>query len=647
LEGVASKILKAGWIRKNLEIKRSKRRYPVCGIVGYIGPKNVIPVLVNGLEKLEYRGYDSAGIARVAKGSFELHRTEGKLSNLRNRLIERGLYTEIDGAGDGTNTIGIGHTRWATHGRPSETNAHPHVAGDVCVVHNGIIENYVALRERLQKEGCTFSSETDSEIAAHLIASHLKNSDSLYSAVEKSVAEFHGSYALVVMSLKHPETLVIAKNATPVVIGLSEGEIFVASDIPAILEHTRTIVILEDGDMAELTVEGARITSGGAPVERAPVQINWDPVTAEKGGYRHFMLKEINEQPQVVTETFRGRIEQDSGQVFIDDLGITDEQIKEIRRISIVACGTAWHSALLTKFYFETLAKIPTEVDYASEFRYREPLLDNETLFIVISQSGETADTLGCLQLASGLTNKTLAVCNVLGSSIARKAASVFYTHAGPEISVASTKAFVTQLTAVYLLGLHFGRIRGVLTEAEVRTHTSDLMTLPSLLTGALASEKLIERIAKKYGKSPDMLFLGRGILYPIALEGALKLKELSYLHAEGYPAGEMKHGPLALVNEDFPVVVLVGRDGVNYEKVMSNLTEAASRGGQIIAVTDVPSEELKEVAWEVVSLGSVPPLLMPMVFSVPLQLLAYHVAVNRGTDVDQPRNLAKSVTVE
>jgi glutamine---fructose-6-phosphate transaminase (isomerizing) len=619
----------------------------VCGIVGYIGPKNVIPVLVNGLEKLEYRGYDSAGIARIANGAFELHRTEGKLSNLRNRLIERGLYQEVAPEGDGVHTIGIGHTRWATHGRPSETNAHPHVAGDVCVVHNGIIENYVSLRERLQKEGCIFSSETDSEIAAHLIASHLKNSDSLYSAVEKSVAEFHGSYALVVMSLKHPKTLVIAKNATPVVIGLSEGEIFVASDIPAILEHTRKIVILEDGDMAELTVKGARITSEGKPVERVPVQINWDPVTAEKGGYRHFMLKEINEQPQVVTETFRGRIEQDSGQVFIDDLGITDEQIKEIRRISIVACGTAWHSALLAKFYFETLAKIPTEVDYASEFRYREPLLDNETLFMVISQSGETADTLGCLQLATGLTNKTLAVCNVLGSSIARKAASVFYTHAGPEISVASTKAFVTQLTAVYLLGLHFGRIRGVLTEAEVREHTSDLMTLPSLITDALASEKMIERIAKKYGKSPDMLFLGRGILYPIALEGALKLKELSYLHAEGYPAGEMKHGPLALVNEDFPVVVLVGRDGVNYEKVMSNLTEAASRGGQIIAVTDVPSEELKNIAWEVVSLGSIPPLLMPMVFAVPLQLLAYHVAVNRGTDVDQPRNLAKSVTVE
>jgi glutamine---fructose-6-phosphate transaminase (isomerizing) len=619
----------------------------VCGIVGYIGPKNVVPVLVNGLEKLEYRGYDSAGIATIRKDGFELHRTEGKLSNLRNRLIEKGLFQETSSGGASLHTIGIGHTRWATHGRPSETNAHPHVAGDICVVHNGIIENYVSLRERLQKEGCVFSSETDSEIAAHLIASHLKTSDSLFSAVEKAVQEFHGSYALVVMSLKFPDRLVIAKNATPVVIGLSEGEVYVASDIPAILEHTRKIVILEDGDMAELSASAVSIYHDGEIVERAPVQISWDPVTAEKGGYRHFMLKEINEQPQVVTETFRGRIEQDSGQVFIDDLGITDEQIKSIRRISIVSCGTAWHSGLIAKFYFETIAKIPTEVDYASEFRYREPLVDNETLFMVISQSGETADTLGCLQLASGLTDKTLAVCNVLGSSIARKAASVFYTHAGPEISVASTKAFVTQLTAVYLLALHMGRVRGKLTEAEVQQHTSDLMTLPAHITEALKTEKQVERIAKKYGKSPDVLFLGRGLLYPIALEGALKLKEISYLHAEGYPAGEMKHGPIALINEELPVVVLVGRDGVNYEKVMSNLTEVASRGGQIIAITDEPTEELKDLAWELVSLGSIPTFLLPMVFSVPLQLLAYHVAVYRGTDVDQPRNLAKSVTVE
>ncbi len=618
----------------------------MCGIVGYIGPKNVVPVLVNGLEKLEYRGYDSAGVSQITNSGFELHRTEGKLSNLRNRLIEKGLFNEGT-ANDGTHTIGIGHTRWATHGRPSETNAHPHVAGDVCVVHNGIIENYVSLRERLQKEGCTFSSETDSEIAAHLIASHLKSSDSLFSAVEKAVAEFHGSYALVVMSLKYPDTLVIAKNATPVVVGLSEGEIFVASDIPAILEHTRKIIILEDGDMAELTMQGARIVNGGKEVTRAPVQINWDPVTAEKGGYRHFMLKEINEQPQVVTETFRGRIEQENGQVYIDDLGITNDQIKSIRRISIVGCGTSWHSGLIAKFYFEKLAKIPTEVDYGSEFRYREPLIDNETLLMVISQSGESADTLGGLQLASGLTDKTLAICNVLGSSIARKAASVFYTHAGPEISVASTKAFVTQLTAVYLLALHFGKIRGVLSEDEVKSYTSDLMTLPSLISEALKMEKQMERIAKKYGKSPDFLFLGRGVLYPIALEGALKLKEISYLHAEGYPAGEMKHGPIALISEELPVVVLVGHDGVNHEKVMSNLTEVASRGGQIIAITDQPTEELKDLAWELVSLGSTPPLLMPMVFSVPLQLLAYHVAVYRGTDVDQPRNLAKSVTVE
>lgn len=617
----------------------------MCGIVGYIGPRNAVPLIVNGLEKLEYRGYDSAGVATVSGQGFELYRAEGKLSNLKNRLIELDKFTPNNP--DGSGSIGIGHTRWATHGRPSETNAHPHVAGDVCVVHNGIIENYVALRTRLQSEGCKFSSETDTEIAAHLISSHLKNSNSLMEAVRKSIAELSGSYALVVISSKYPDSLIVAKNATPVIIGLAENETFVASDIPAILEHTRKVLILEDGETAEVKASGVVLEKDGEVITREPIHVQWDPVTAEKGGYKHFMLKEINEQPQVVTETFRGRIEQSNGQVFIDDLGISDEQIKSIKRISIVACGTAWHSGLIAKFYFETLAKIPTEVDYASEFRYREPLIDNDTLFIVISQSGETADTLGCLQLATSLTDKTLAVCNVLGSSIARKAQSVFYTHAGPEISVASTKAFVTQLTAVYLLSLHFAQVRGVITQGKVAEYTADLMRLPSMLSEALQTERQVERIAKKYGKSSDFLFLGRGILYPIALEGALKLKEISYLHAEGYPAGEMKHGPIALINEELPVVVLIGRDGVNHEKAMSNLMEVSARGGRIIAVTDEPSAELKDLAWETISLGSVPPLLMPMVFTVPLQLLSYHVAVYRGTDVDQPRNLAKSVTVE
>jgi glucosamine--fructose-6-phosphate aminotransferase (isomerizing) len=616
----------------------------MCGIVGYIGPRNVMPVLVGGLEKLEYRGYDSAGVCAVEKGSFALYRAEGKLANLRNILIEKNLYGQ---EALSPQSIGIGHTRWATHGRPSETNAHPHVAGEICVVHNGIIENYVELREMLKKEGCTFSSETDSEIAAHLINHHLPTCSSLFEALKKATNEIRGSYALVVMSTKFPDSLVIAKNSTPVVLGMAEGEVFVASDIPAILEYTRKVIILEDGDMAEIKIGHIHIESEGKKVERPVTQISWDPVTASKGGYRHFMMKEINEQPQVVTETFRGRVNQANGEVLIQDLELSDDVIKKIKKISIVACGTAWHSGLVAKFYFETLAGISTEVDYASEFRYRTPLLDDDTLFMVISQSGETADTLGGLTLASQYTKNTLAICNVVGSSIARKVKSVFYTHAGPEISVASTKAFVTQLTAAYLLALHFGKVRGKLTEGEVREHTDNLMHLPSMISKALLADKQIERISKKYGKSNGFLFLGRGILYPIALEGALKLKEISYIHAEGYPAGEMKHGPIALINEELPVVVLIGKDGPNYEKVMSNLMEVAARGGRIIAVADEPSEELKSLAWETIEVGTVPPMLMPMVFAVPLQLLSYHVAVYRGTDVDQPRNLAKSVTVE
>lgn len=616
----------------------------MCGIVGYIGPKSVMPVLVGGLEKLEYRGYDSAGVASIEGSNFDLYRCEGKLSNLRNLLIEKGCYGTCT---NNKTSIGIGHTRWATHGRPSETNAHPHVAGDVCVVHNGIIENYVEIREELLKYGCKFNSETDSEIAAHLINHHLATSKSLFEALKKATSEIRGSYALVVMSTKFPDTLVIAKNATPVVLGISEGEVFVGSDIPAILEYTKKFVILEDGDMAELKLGHVYIESEGKPITREITQVNWDPVTASKGGYRHFMLKEINEQPQVVTETFRGRIDQQHGGIVMSDLGLSDEVIKKIRKISIVACGTAWHSGLVAKFYFETLAGIPTEVDYASEFRYRTPLLDDETLFMVISQSGETADTLGGLMLATKHTKNTMAICNVVGSSIARKAASVFYTHAGPEISVASTKAFVTQLTAAYLLALHLGEKRGKISSTDMRKYSQDLMHLPTMISHAITVDKQVERIAKKYGKSNGFLFLGRGILYPIALEGALKLKEISYIHAEGYPAGEMKHGPIALINEELPVVVLVGQDGVNYEKVMSNLMEVAARGGRIIAVTDKATQELKDLAWEVIEVGEVSPLLMPMVFTVPLQLLSYHVAVYRGTDVDQPRNLAKSVTVE
>lgn len=616
----------------------------MCGIVGYIGPRNATPILISGLEKLEYRGYDSAGVASVDDGRFKVYRAEGKLARLKEVLSQA---QQLGAESPTAISIGIGHTRWATHGRPCETNAHPHVAGSICVVHNGIIENYVELRTRLQAEGCTFSSETDTEIAAHLINSNLKKTGDLLKAVRVSCDELQGSYALVVMSVEFPDRLVVARFATPVILGVAEGEVFVASDIPAILEHTRDFYVLEDGELAELTLDSIHIEAAGQKVERAITHVGWDPITAEKGGYRHFMMKEIHEQPQVVTETFRGRINQQLGSVVLDTISLSAEEAKSIERMYIVACGTAWHAGLVTKFFIERLARIPVEVDYGSEFRYREPLLNEKTLFLAVSQSGETADTLGSLSLAVEKGAKTMAICNVVGSTIARRAAQVLYTHAGPEISVASTKAFLTQLTAGLLLALRLAEVRGTLSKEELGTYFDQLVHLPSLLSSALETNKQVERIARKYGRSEDFLYLGRGLLYPVALEGALKLKEISYVHAEGYPAGEMKHGPIALINEELPVVVVFGKDGVNYDKAMSNLMEVSARGGRIIAITDEATPELQDLAWEIIALGSVPPLLMPMVFAVPLQLLAYHVAIYRGTDVDQPRNLAKSVTVE
>ncbi|MCL4129339.1 UNVERIFIED_CONTAM: hypothetical protein GTU68_065073, partial [Idotea baltica] len=524
-------------------------------------------------------------------------------------------------------SIGIGHTRWATHGRPSETNAHPHVAGSICVVHNGIIENYIELRTRLQAEGCVFSSETDTEIAAHLIHSNLARTESLLEAVRLSCSELQGSYALVVMSVDDPQRLVVARFATPVILGVADGEAFVASDIPAILEHTRDFYVLEDGEIAEVSLDKIYIEADGQEVKRELTHVTWDPITAEKGGYRHFMMKEIHEQPQVVAD----------GKMALDSIALTEKDVNEIERMYIVACGTAWHASLITKYFVEKLAKIPVEVDVGSEFRYRNPLLSEKTLFLAISQSGETADTLSSLTLAVEKGANTFAICNVVDSTIARRAGQVLYTHAGPEISVASTKAFLTQLTAGFLFAL----------ADELKVYFDQLIHLPSHIANALELNKQVERIARKYGKSNGFLYLGRGLLYPVALEGALKLKEISYIHAEGYPAGEMKHGPIALINDELPVVVCLGKDGINYDKAMSNLIEVESRGGRIIAVTDHETPQLKELAWEIINVGEVPPMLMPMVFSVPLQLLAYHVAVYRGTDVDQPRNLAKSVTVE
>lgn len=619
----------------------------MCGIVGYVGPRDAVPLIVGGLEKLEYRGYDSSGVATISAGKFDVIRAVGKLSELKTRLTER-KGNENRASGRGL-SIGIGHTRWATHGRPSETNAHPHVAGRVCVVHNGIIENYLTLRARLEKQGCVFVSETDTEIAAHLINSHFSQlkGGSLLKAVRGAVAELEGSYALVVISLDDPETLVVAKNATPVIVGVGEGETFVASDVPAILEHTRQVIILEDGELAELRAGQVNIEADGKPVHHDPTTVTWDAITAEKGGFRHFMLKEIHEQPQVVTDTFRGRVDLEKGTLFFDGIKLSPEEIKALDRIWIVACGSAWHAALVTKFYLERFTKLPVEVDYASEFRYRNPAVTKNTLFVAISQSGETADTLGSLQLANSLGAKTVAICNVVGSSIARKSGSVLYTHAGPEISVASTKAFLTQLTAGYLLALHIAQCRNEISTNDVKARLEELVHVPTHLARAIATNRQLEKIARKYGQSRDFLFLGRGPLYPVALEGALKVKEISYLHAEGYPAGEMKHGPIALITEETPVVMVLGHDGVNYEKCMSNLMEVESRGGRIIVITDTDNPALKDLAWEVVTLGEIPPLVFPIVATVPLQLLAYHIAVYRGTDVDQPRNLAKSVTVE
>lgn len=611
----------------------------MCGIVAYSGPKEAVSVLVSGLKKLEYRGYDSAGVSTLEGSEFLTFRAEGKLVNLEKVLSES--YT----AKEKSHSIGIGHTRWATHGRPSETNAHPHKKGKVCLVHNGIIENYLELREELIKKGREFSSETDSEIIAHLVNDELKNTADLFLAVKLVAKKLSGSYALVVISEDEPERLVVARNASPVVIGLKEDEVFVASDIPAVLEHTRDFLILEDGEFVD--IKGSQIyhEKDEEEIKRDPLRVTWDPVSAEKDGYPHFMLKEIYEQPRVVTDTFRGRLDFAESGVAFGDIKLSKSEIKNIERVVIAACGSAWHAGLVTKFYIERFSKIPVEVDYASEFRYRTPLCSDKTLFISISQSGETADTLGALEEAKKQGAKTLAITNVIGSSITRVADNLLYTRAGPEISVASTKAFLTQLVAGYLLGLFLGKEKGELSEDQFSKHVESLIYVPHALRDALLADEKIKELAKEFSNYSDFLFLGRGLLYPIALEGALKLKEISYIHAEGYPAGEMKHGPIALISEQMPVVGILGSDGVNREKTISNLQEVKTRGGKLILVCDKAPAELAGVP--TIEVGECAASILPMVLSVPLQLISYHVAVARGTDVDQPRNLAKSVTVE
>ena len=609
----------------------------MCGIIGYIGNEPAVPILIEGLKKLEYRGYDSSGIAVLQSGKLVIRRAVGKLQNLEAVLQREAL----------TGTMGIGHVRWATHGRPSEENAHPHRAGSVVVVHNGIIENYGVLKKELLAQGRTFLSETDTEVIAHLIDSFAATGAGLEEAVREAARHLIGAYAIAVVDERTPDVMVAARKGSPLVIGLGQGEFFVASDIPAILHRTRDVLFLNDDEMAVLSAEGVRVTDlRGTEVSREVTRVLWNPVMAEKGGYRHFMLKEIHEQPRAIMDTIRGRISQETGVIHLEEIGVAPERFAKFSKIFIVACGTSWHAGLVGKYMIEEMAAIPTEVDIASEFRYRKPLVNGETLMIAITQSGETADTLAAMREAKSRGATVVTICNVVGSTASREADGVVYTHAGPEIGVASTKAFTAQLTALYLFGLHFGSMRGTLALDEVRKRLIDLVHVPTLVEQCLEQNDAIELIAKRYFKANDFLYLGRGPNYPVALEGALKLKEISYIHAEGYPAGEMKHGPIALIDENMPVVVLAGRNGV-YEKILANIQEVKARSGIVIALANDGDPELVKLADHVISVPATNPLLMPIVMSIPLQLLAYHIAVLRGADVDQPRNLAKSVTVE
>ncbi len=608
----------------------------MCGIVGYIGPKDPVPILMDGLKRLEYRGYDSAGIAVFDGDGLRTERAAGKIVNLEDKLRLNPLH----------GVYGLGHTRWATHGRPTEENAHPHTdcTGRLVVVHNGIIENYLALKEELIGRGHAFRTETDTEVVAHLLE---EQGDDLEAAMRAVAGRLSGIFALAAASARDPGRIVTARMGPPLVVGLGRGENFVASDIPAILSHTRDMVFLDDGEMAVVTEESIRFTDfEGHPKTKSPTRIAWDPIQAEKAGFKHFMQKEIYEQPRAVADTLVGRISLDRGQVFLDEVGLSDDTAREVRRILLVACGTSWHAGLCGRYLMEGLARIQAEVDYGSEFRYRDPLVDASTLCVFISQSGETADTLAALREAKSKGAHTLAICNVVGSMLSREADGTLFTHAGPEISVASTKAFTTQLAALSLLALHLAQVRGVLSARDLGPRLQALTAISGLMEQALALEPQIEDAARRYSRYRDFLYLGRGIQYPIALEGALKLKEISYIHAEGYPSGEMKHGPIALIDENLPVVAVAPRDDV-YGKLLSNLEEVKARDGKVIAVCNEADARLRGLADEVFLVPETDPLLMPILTVVPLQLLAYHIAVKRGADVDQPRNLAKSVTVE
>jgi glutamine---fructose-6-phosphate transaminase (isomerizing) len=610
----------------------------MCGIVGYVGEREATPIIVEGLRRLEYRGYDSAGIATLSGGKTAIRRAVGKLSNLDKILKDQPL----------AGTTGIGHTRWATHGRPSEENAHPHEVDGITVVHNGIIENYLQLKQQLSSEGRKFKSETDTEIFAHLVAVETLRGEGLVDAVRSALAQVKGAFAFVIISSKEPDKIVTAKSASPIVIGLGKHESFVASDIPACLIHTRDFLFLADGQMAVLTKDKVDVTSfDGRPVDAAHKHIDWSPVMAEKGGYKHFMHKEIHEQPRAIADTIRGRVSMEEARVHLEGMKLGD--VRNLKRLVIIACGTSYHAGLVGKFMIEAIARIPVECDLASEFRYRSPVIDADTGLLAISQSGETADTLGATKEGKALGATTFAVCNVIESSIARECGTsggVMYTHAGPEIGVASTKAFTTQLVALYLLAIHLGRERGTLGKEKAQELLTHLREVPQQIEGVLSREAAMIAIARRYAKARDFLYLGRGPNYPIALEGALKLKEISYIHAEGYSAGEMKHGPIALIDEKLPVVA-IATQGPLYEKTVSNLEEVRAREGKLIIVATEGDSKIASIADDVFLVPKNDPLIDPILTVIPLQLLAYHIADLNGTDVDQPRNLAKSVTVE
>ena len=627
----------------------------MCGIVGYVGPKKVVPVIIEGLRRLEYRGYDSAGIAvgSPSSSTLELRRAPGKLANLEEVLREHPLE----------GTFGIGHTRWATHGRPTEENAHPHrdCTGRLVVEHNGIVENYLELKRELTIQGHKFVTETDTEIIAHLIEQVQIDADLtgqpilLEVAVRRAVKRLTGAFALGVLSAAEPDKIIAARSGPPVVIGVGEGECFVASDVPGVLHHTRNIYFLADGDMAILTLAGVELTDfDGNPIQRGLTRITWDPIQAEKGGYKHFMLKEIWEQPRAITDTTLGRVSLDSGKVYLAEMKLTEKELAAAQSITIAACGTSWHSALTGKYMIERLARLPVDVDYASEYRYRNPIAGPDTLGLLITQSGETADTLAAQREMIALGSKTVAICNVVDAMVAREAHGAIYTHAGPEIGVASTKAFTAQLTALFLLALKLGQLRGHLNTEQSVTLIEQLSRIPGKIEEVLRSRTAqCEELAKDFSNARDFLYLGRGVHFPIALEGALKLKEISYIHAEGYPAGEMKHGPNALIDETLPVVVLATRDEsdptskLRYEKTLSNIQEVTARSGRVIAVATEGDTTIGGLVEHVIFIPPAMELLSPLIEIVPLQLLAYYIAVRRGCDVDQPRNLAKSVTVE